>query len=108
MKKGNFNKTMNRFYIICFGLLILAIAIFFKLIFIQYNEGSFYKNLAKKRTVKNFELQASRGNIFSDDKSLLATSVTKYMIRWDSKSPNDEKYEKNINNLSQKLSLILK
>ena len=107
MKKGNFNKTMNRFYIICFGLLILAIAIFFKLIFIQYNEGSFYKNLAKKRTVKNFELQASRGNIFSDDKSLLATSVTKYMIRWDSKAPNDEKYEKNINNLSQKLSLIL-
>ena len=107
MIKGDFKKTMNRFYIICFGLFILAIAIFFKLIFIQYNEGSFYKNIAKKRTVKNFELQASRGNIFSDDKSLLATSVTKYMIRWDSKAPNDELYEKNINNLSQKLSLIL-
>ncbi len=98
---------MNRFYLICLGFLSLAIIIFFKLIFIQFDEGTFYKNLSKKRTVKNFELQASRGNIFSDDKSLLATSVTKYEIRWDSKTPKKENYNNSIDELTEKLSVIL-
>ena len=61
-----------------------------KILYIQIHEGSYYKKLAKERTLKNFEIQASRGNIYSDDNSLLATSVTKYEIRWDSKVPSQK------------------
>ena len=88
--ENKFQKIRIRLYIISFGVFIFSFFLVFKILYIQIHEGSYYKKLAKKRTIKNFEIPASRGNIYSDDNSLLATSVTKYEIRWDSKVPSQK------------------
>ena len=46
----------------------------------RFYEGDYYRDLAQQRTVKNFVLQPSRGNIYADDESLLATTVPRYEI----------------------------
>jgi len=107
MTKNRFNKIMNRFYLVSFGLVVLAFTLVAKLIYIQIVEGEYYKELAEKRTVRIFELQSSRGNIYSDDKSLLATTITKYEIRWDSKVSSELIFKKNINLLAENLSNLL-
>jgi cell division protein FtsI (penicillin-binding protein 3) len=49
-----------------------------KLTNIQWVEGDYYRKLAKERTVKNFVIPANKGNIYSADGSLLATSIPNY------------------------------
>jgi cell division protein FtsI (penicillin-binding protein 3) len=62
---------------------------------IQWVEGDYYRKLAKERTVKNFVIPANKGNIYSADGSLLATSIPNYTIRFDAKAPKVENFEKN-------------
>jgi cell division protein FtsI (penicillin-binding protein 3) len=57
---------------------LVAIAI--KLTNIQWVEGDYYRKLAKERTVKIL-LFFNKGNIYSSDGSLLATSIPNYEIR---------------------------
>ena len=106
--ENKFQKIRIRLFIISFGVLIFSFFLIFKIFYIQIREGSYYKKLAKERTLKNFEIQASRGNIYSDDNSLLATSVTKYEIRWDSKVASQKLINNSINELSKGLSEIFK
>ena len=62
---------------------VFALAVVFKLFSIQFLNGDKYRDLAEKRTVKNVEIPANRGNVYSADGSLLATSIPKYDIRID-------------------------
>ena len=106
--ENKFQKIRIRLFIISFGVLIFSFFLIFKILYIQIHEGPYYKKLAKERTLKNFEIQASRGNIYSDDNSLLATSVTKYEIRWDSKVPSQKLINNSLDKLSKGLSEIFK
>ncbi|GGE96718.1 penicillin-binding protein [Flavobacterium limi] len=85
----------------------MAIAIVVKLTNIQWVEGDYYRKLAKQRTVRNFVIPANKGNIYSADGSLLATSIPNYEIRFDSKAPKEENFEKYIKPLSDSLSSVL-
>ena len=96
-------KINNRFYLVVLGLFVFAFTLVYKLFVIQFTEGDYYRDLAKKRTVKNFVLQPSRGNIYADDQSLLATTVPKYEIRWDAKVPSDQLFEKHKDSLARAL-----
>ena len=100
-------QIMLRFNAIAFCLFLFAFLVISKLFYIQINEGDYYTELAKKRTVKNFILQPSRGNIYSDDQSLLATTVPKYEIRWDAKIPNQQIFEENKIPLAKALAELL-
>jgi hypothetical protein len=60
---------------------IFSLLVVYKLVNIQFIQGNQYRELAEKRTVKNVEIPANRGNVYSADGSLLATSVPKYDIR---------------------------
>ncbi|WP_299127646.1 penicillin-binding protein [uncultured Winogradskyella sp.] len=62
---------------------VFALAVVFKLCSIQFIEGDLYRELAEKRTVKHFDIEPNRGNVYSVDGSLLATSIPKYDIRID-------------------------
>ena len=68
---------------------VFAIAVVVKLCMIQFVHGDEYRALAEKRTVKDFEIPANRGNVYSADGSLLATSIPKYDIRIDAIQPKD-------------------
>lgn len=96
-----------RIYLVAVFIFLMAIAIVVKLTNIQWGEGDYYRKLAKQRTVRNFVIPANKGNIYSADGSLLATSIPNYEIRFDSKAPNEENFEKYVKPLSDSLSVIL-
>jgi cell division protein FtsI (penicillin-binding protein 3) len=96
-----------RVYLVAFGIFLVAIAIAVKLTNIQWVEGDYYRKLAKERTVKNFVIPANKGNIYSSDGSLLATSIPNYEIRFDAVTPKLEIFEKNVQALSDSLALVL-
>jgi cell division protein FtsI (penicillin-binding protein 3) len=96
-----------RIYIVAVAVFLMAIGIVVKLTNIQWVEGDHYRKLAKERTVKNFVIPANKGNIYSADGSLLATSIPNYNIRFDAVAPKSENFEKNVKGLSDSLSKLL-
>ena len=76
-------QILSRLYLVAGGLFIFALAVVFKLVSIQMVEGGKYRELAMQRTEKMFTIAPKRGNLYSDDGSLLATSVSRYTIRFD-------------------------
>ena len=105
--EANKKQIMNRFYLFVLGLFLFSFLLMGKLIFIQTQEGDHYRALAKQRTVKNFVLAPSRGNIYADDQSLLATTVPQYEIRWDAKVVTNKKFQTHKKKLAEGLSPIL-
>ncbi len=101
-------KIRNRFYLVLLGLFLFSVVLIVKLFIIQISEGEHYRKLAEQRTVKNFVLQSSRGNIYSDNESLLATTVPRYEVRWDSKVPSDKVFDTHKDSLSIALGRFFK
>lgn len=83
---------------------IFALAIVVKICDIQFVHGEAYRDLAETRTIKNVTIPANRGNIYSVDGSLLATSVPKYDIRIDAVTPSNTVFNKHLKALSDSLS----
>lgn len=96
-----------RIYLVAFVLFLMAIAITVKLTNIQWVEGNYYRKLAKERTVKNFVIPANKGNIYSADGSLLATSIPNYTIRFDAVAPKEEDFKANVDSLALGLSKLI-
>ncbi|HET8855203.1 MAG TPA: penicillin-binding protein [Salinimicrobium sp.] len=100
-------KILNRMYFIACCMFLFAMAVGVKLLDIQFVEGDRYRNMAAKRTYKNFTIPANRGNLYDVNGNLLATSVPEYDIRWDAVTVSDENFEENILALSDSLSALL-
>jgi cell division protein FtsI (penicillin-binding protein 3) len=100
-------KISYRIYAVAFMIFMMAILISVKLVNIQWVQGDHYRQLAEERTVKDFPLQANRGNVYSADGSLLATSVPEYTIRFDAVAPTDEHFKENYQALADSLSIML-
>jgi len=96
-----------RIYLVAFVMFLMAVAITIKLTNIQWVEGDYYRKLAKERTVKNFVIPSNKGNIYSADGSLLATSIPNYTIRFDAVAPKSKDFNKNIRALSDSLAVLL-
>lgn len=96
-----------RIYLVAFFIFLMAIAITVKLTNIQWVEGDYYRKLAKERTVKNFVIPSNKGNIYSADGSLLATSIPNYVIRFDAVAPKSNEFTKNVKPLADSLSILL-
>ena len=94
-----------RIYLVAVAIFIMAIAITVKLTNIQWVQGNFYRKLAKERSVKTFVIPSNKGNIYSSDGSLLATSIPNYNIRFDAVAPKAADFQKNVKALSDSLSL---
>nr|WP_286174859.1 penicillin-binding protein [Cytophaga sp. FL35] len=54
-----------------------------------------------------FTIAPNRGNLYSDDGSLLATSVSRYTIRFDAVTVKDDDFRENVKPLSNALSRML-
>ncbi|WP_396155408.1 penicillin-binding protein [Flavobacterium sp.] len=96
-----------RIYLVACCIFIMAALITFNLTKIQWSQGDYYRQLAKERTVRNFIIPANKGNIYSADGSLLATSIPNYNIRFDAVAPKGDSFEKNVKPLSDSLSKML-
>jgi cell division protein FtsI (penicillin-binding protein 3) len=101
------NKNVSyRIYFVAAVIFLMAMAVTVKLTNIQWVEGDYYRKLALDRTVKNFVIPANKGNIYSSDGSLLATSIPNYIIRFDALTPKEVVFEKNIQPLCDSLSVL--
>nr|WP_281503880.1 penicillin-binding protein [Arenibacter sp. F26102] len=69
-------------------------------------EGDKYRKLAMDRTEKMFTIAPKRGNLYSDDGSLLATSVSRYTIRFDAETVGKKDFEENVKPLSDALAKL--
>lgn len=97
-------KILNRLYFVSGIMFVFALAVAFKLCSIQFLEGDKYRSIAQKRTIKNVEIPANRGNVYSADGSLLATSIPKYDIRIDAVQPQQSTFEQYIKPLADSLA----
>ncbi|REE83032.1 cell division protein FtsI (penicillin-binding protein 3) [Lutibacter oceani] len=102
-KKG----ILNKLYVVFVFITLFLVAIIFKLTNIQFSNGEKYRSLSEQLTLRNDTIFANRGSVFSDDGSLLATSMSQYEIRMDAFTIDGEVFEKNIRNLSVELSKML-
>ena len=83
---------------------IFALAVVFKLLSIQFLQGDKYRGMAEQRTIKDVIIPANRGNVYSANGNLLATSIPKYDIRIDAITPSIVTFEKYVKPLSDSLS----
>jgi len=99
-------KISYRIYLVAFAIFVMAVLISIKLTNIQWVEGDYYRQLAKDRTVKNFTIPANRGNVYSADGSLLATSIPNYIIRFDALAPKQSDFNTHLQPLADSLSVM--
>ena len=88
-------------------MLMFGLGIGYKLFHLQFIDGDKYRKIAEEKTLKSFVVNSSRGNIFSEDGSLLATSTTKFDVFFDSKTVPNHIFNSEIQSLSIELSKIL-
>ncbi len=88
-------------------MLMFGLGIGYKLFHLQFIDGDKYRKIAEEKTLKSFVVNSSRGNIFSEDGSLLATSTTKFDVFFDSKTVPNQIFNSEIQSLSIELSKIL-
>ncbi|RIV73959.1 penicillin-binding protein [Flagellimonas aequoris] len=97
---------MNRLYLVSGGLVVLAIAVIVKVVDIQVVKADEYKQLALSKTEKMFTIEPNRGNLYSEDGSLLAASVSKYEIRFDAKTVSENNFQNHVAALSDSLGMM--
>ena len=97
---------LNKLYFTSGCMFIFALLVVFKLSKIQFVQGEAYRSLAEKRSIKNVVIPANRGNVYSVDGSLLATSVPKYDIRIDLVTSSERNFQSNIQALCDSISVF--
>src|SRR5882762_7551467 len=69
---------------LAFGLILLfALAVGVQLCRVQFVQGKKWKAMADSMSTRYVSVEAARGNIFSVDGSLLATSIPEYELHMD-------------------------
>ena len=84
--------------------LLFSFAIIYKIIEIQNLDGGKWKKKAASIGLQYRNVKATRGNIYSDNGSLLATSLPFYKVAIDPSLPNDRVFNNGINELSERLA----
>lgn len=89
---------------------LFAMAIFAKVLYIQFVEGDHWRELARSATIRYASIEAARGDIRADDGRLLATSIPVYEIRMDMSRQvvSDDIFNTRIDSLSRALSRLFR
>jgi len=102
-----------RFGIVYVFIVVAFLLVIYKILTIQFFERENWLALAAKNVKTNIEVKANRGNIFSSDGRLLASSIPTYYIYMDLRVPalqenNGQLFLENIDSLSLCLSNFFK
>lgn len=87
---------------------MIACAIFYKINKIQIVEGDKWRKMSDEINLQYRPVKATRGNIYSADGSLLATSLPFYRVVLDPSIANEEQMKAGLDSLSYQLSLYFK
>jgi cell division protein FtsI (penicillin-binding protein 3) len=88
--------------------LLFAIAVVAKIGHIQFAEGEKWAAMGERISFDYKRVKATRGNIYSDNGSLLATSLPFYKVAFDATQPSDKVFKAGIDTLSQHLAKFFK
>ncbi|MCZ8021413.1 MAG: penicillin-binding transpeptidase domain-containing protein [Cyclobacteriaceae bacterium] len=83
---------------------LFAIAVVVKTGHVQFVEGEKWAAMGEKISFDYKTVKATRGNIYSDNGSLLATSLPFYKIAFDPTQPKDEVFKADVDSLAWHLS----
>ena len=83
---------------------LVCLAITYSIFNLQFNQGDYWTSKSKKNNLQRLKIKASRGNILSDDGSILATSLPFYKVAFDPSVPEKKLFSKKIDSLSYLLS----
>ena len=94
-----------RIYLMYFFIVLFALSVVLKVCTIQFAEGDYWREKEQQLTMKYVNIEASRGNIFSSDGCLLATSVPIFELRMDviSEPVSDKIFYEKLDSLSLRL-----
>lgn len=90
------------------AIFLFSLAITIKLVKVQVVDGEKWRKLAQQKIMDYKVVRATRGNIYSDNGSLLATSLPFYKLALDPAQIHDKVYEKGIDSLALLLSRFYK
>ena len=93
-------------YIAAIPFFLMAVFVLIKLFIIQYAEGPDLRARSQREAIREINIQADRGNIFSSDGKLLATSMPVYDLFFDPYTVNEEIFNDSIAALSLNLSKV--
>ena len=101
-------KILTKAYVIHLALGIFALCILGKILYIQFIDGDKWQARVQHLTTDLKQIQPIRGNIFSADGSMLATSIPIFEIRMDMLADGleEEVFYANLDTLSQSLSML--
>ena len=83
---------------------LFAAGIAYRIFNLQFIEGSKWREVAANTSLQYRTIEATRGNIYSDNGSLLATSLPFYRVCMDPTIADEALFKQNIDSLSIRLS----
>jgi len=83
---------------------LFAIAVVVKTGHIQFAEGEKWAAMGERISFDYKRVKATRGNIYSDNGSLLATSLPFYKVAFDATQPKEEVFKNGVDSLAYHLS----
>ena len=107
MSKMSFSDSW-RVLLVYLAFLLFGVAIVVRIIHIQTVQRSELLEQARKVDIKIDTVSADRGNIYSKNGTLLATTVPLYNIHFDYGSVSEKELEKNIDALTDSLAAMFK
>lgn len=99
-EKGFFRRAL----IIYFMFLTIAVIASFRIFLIDTSKREWY--LSHEVKTKEYPISAKRGNIYSKNGTLLATSVPVYEIAFDVSAPTETDFNKHLNALCDSLEMM--
>ncbi len=87
---------------------IFGMAVIGRIVYLQFFQGEKWKQLAEKIGLQYRKVDATRGNIYSDNGSLLITSLPFYQLAFDPTIPDQSLFHDQIDSLSQCLAGFFK
>lgn len=103
-------KILRRIYLVYLAVVLVAFAIFYKVIHIQFIEGEKWRQKAQALTTETVIVKAPRGNILAADGNYFAISVPTYDLFMDTKAGGitEDVWKENIDSLAIGLAYITK
>src|SRR6185312_2274688 len=100
-----------RVYLCFIGIAVLCLVVLGKVFYIQHVQGAYWKGLSDSLHEKFVELDAERGTIYSEDSSMLSTSIPYFNIYVDFgadglREKNGRRFTENVDSLSLCLSRL--
>ncbi|MBR4469520.1 MAG: transpeptidase family protein [Bacteroidales bacterium] len=96
--------TLWKTYLVYFLVLLFGIALIVKIILVQTKDSEELKELAQQKELRVRTLEASRGNIYSSDGQLMATSIPQYDVFFDYKAVDSTLLANKIDSLCIQMS----